>query len=180
MEKEKEKVGERKDDRTERYYIIPNPISSASITCVCLDQAKRKKFKPSSWYGCNEPSFETYCDRVSKGNYMHNFPKIKIFESACTSRKKTRIAFIMLKLFQFLLWICGITSTDLLFYFRYFVTMRLDRFKFFNFFLKRSNVRFQLPVALIIWKILPFHKIFFFFFCSPDNNCNAITLSVKT
>lgn len=30
-------------------YSLPSPISSASITCVCLDQAKRKKFNPSSW-----------------------------------------------------------------------------------------------------------------------------------
>lgn len=27
---------------------LPRPISSASITCVCLDQEKRKKFSPSS------------------------------------------------------------------------------------------------------------------------------------
>jgi len=36
---------------------VPSPISSASITWVCLDHENRKKFNPSSWYGCSEPSY---------------------------------------------------------------------------------------------------------------------------
>lgn len=35
----------------------PRPISSASMTCVCFAQENLRKFNPSSWYGCSEPSF---------------------------------------------------------------------------------------------------------------------------
>lgn len=40
----------------QRKRNLPRPISSAKITCLFCCHAKRKKFKPSSWYGCRDPA----------------------------------------------------------------------------------------------------------------------------
>lgn len=97
-----------------------------------------------------------------------------------TSRKKIRAAVIVLKLFQFLFRLCVIMETALLFCHRYFISTRLNFVKSFNLSCKGCNVRLQLPIAFLIWKLLPLHKIFFFLFYSPVEYPNSTTRTSRS
>jgi hypothetical protein len=88
------KSGEKKDKKNfikltaTRGRELPRPISSAKMTCFLCCHANRKKFKPSSWYGCRDPAtnqnpppiHSVWCDGIFCSPFLYWF-LVQIFYS---------------------------------------------------------------------------------------------------
>ena len=147
---------------------VPSPISSASITWVCLDHENRKKFNPSSWYGCSEPSYiHEYEIEVIKfvQIWLNNMIEESIGQNRYTW-KKLRAIFVPYKLFLGISRVRTILNTTFLTR-QNFSWSGLKFVESFYCCLKCRDIWLQLPMALIIRNLFPLHKIFLLLIATP-------------